>query len=101
MSVPKHPKSAVNSLPKLTDPNTIQEVFANHLVGINIRDGIVHLTFSVIRPKHNLQTHGNDDENVVTARLALPISTMESLIGGFDHLKTAMQMQVIQTSKPN
>ena len=98
MASPKHPGLHVQSLPKLTDPNNVQEVYANHTVGLNYRDGMMHITFSVIRPRHSGAT-GPDEENVVAVRIALPAMTMGALVDAYGQLQKAMQMQ--QAGKPN
>ena len=97
MSSPKLPKAV--TLPKLKDPNNIAEIFANHVVGIGVRDGIVHLTLSVIRPSHNAGTP--QDENAVTCRLAMPIHTLSALAEADRQIKAAMKMQPGSDSQLN
>jgi hypothetical protein len=94
MASPKNPVvGQVVTLPVLTDPNSVQEAYSNQLVGIGIRDGIVHITLSIIRPRHNNPGGPSDDENVVVARDAMPTATMNALCEGYQQLLTAMQIQ--------
>ena len=92
MSAPKHPlqQQAIN----LTDPNNVPEMFANSLIGIQVRDGLCHLTFGIVRPKHSgLGTP--IDEHVVSARLILPLQILESMAAVASDLKKAMTMNAI------
>lgn len=98
MASPKNPSQQALA-PKLTDPNNVQEAFANYPVGISIRDGIVHITLSVIRPRHSGVVGPSDEENVVTSRTALPLTTMNALVEAYGQLQTAMHAQ--QFGKPN
>jgi len=99
MSSPKHPKSTM--LPKLKDPNNVEETFINHVVGLGVRDGFAHVTLSIIRPNHSSQNGGSEDENVVGCRLTMPLQTLSALVEADRQLKAVMQMQSATTSKPN
>ena len=100
MASPKIPmQQALHALPALIDPNHIEETFANQLVGIGVTDGIVHITLSVVRARHNNPGGPSDNENVVTMRSVMPIATMNALVEAYGQLLSAIQFQ--QTMKPN
>lgn len=96
MASPKLPAAQALAL---TDPHTVQEVFVNSVAGIQIRDGIAHLTFAVIRPRHDTVNGVSQDEQVVAARIAMPVHTAASIGAGLNQLQTAMAMQ--SSAKPN
>lgn len=99
MSSPKAP-SQQKVLP-LADPYGVPEVFAHELSGMQARqDGTCHLTFSIIRPKHQMpgvMRNDPDNERVVAARLILPIAAVERMMESFRQLKMAMA----QTETPS
>jgi hypothetical protein len=92
MSSPKQPSGP--PLPKLIDPNNVQDTptFANHLVGLGCKDGVWHLTFSHIRPKHSNNGTATD-ENVLIACISVTAPVMTMLAQGFEQLNAAMQLQ--------
>lgn len=99
MSAPKQPSG--QQLPKLIDPNNVQDthVFANHLVGMGFKDGVVHLTFSHLRPKHSSNGTASD-ENVLVSCMSVTPAVMEMLTQGYAQLTSALVMQAAM-SKPN
>jgi hypothetical protein len=99
MSSPKAPSQ--QQLLALTDPNNVTEAFANTLVGLGIRDGIAHVTLSVVRPRHNTIGGATQDEQVMSARVAMPVPTLAALAQAFTQLQTAMRMQATAAGKPN
>jgi hypothetical protein len=84
------PASSQDELPKLCDPNHVAEIYANHTAGISVRDGVIHITLSIIRPLHSGRVTGPDLENIVAARIALPIPAMEALLVAYTQLRTAL-----------
>ncbi len=98
MASPKLPGQI--TLPPLTDPNNVKETFGNQLMGINYCDGIVHLTISMIRPRHKNPGSANDNENVVVLRPTFPMAVLDALVEAHRQLNVAMTMQQ-QNSKPN
>jgi hypothetical protein len=98
MASPKSP-SQQQMLP-LTDPNHVQEVFANHLAGIRVTGDVCHITLSVVRPPH--APPGGLDENVVVVRLVTPISVINGVVQALQQMARAQaQMQVQTPGKPN
>lgn len=97
MASPKSPGQQMVALPPLTDPNHVEETFANQLVGIGITDGIVHLTLSVVRARHNNPGGPTDNENVVAMRPVMPLATMSALVEAYGQLMTALRMQQATT----
>lgn len=82
--------SCPDELPPLADPNHIAESYANHTAGISFRDGVVHLTLSVIRPLHSGSVTRSDLENVVVARIALSEPAMQALVQAYAQLCAAL-----------
>lgn len=95
MRTKRHPDRAASStseeLPPLSDPNHVAECYANHTAGLSFRDGVVHLTLSVIRPLHRTNVTGPHLENVVVARVALSEPAMHAIVQAFTQLCAAMQ----------
>jgi len=85
----------------LSDPNNVPDVFANSLAGIQVRDdGLCHLTFGVMRPRHS-GTGNAADEHVVSARLILPLPVLEAISSMVADIKRAMALNAItSTSGP-
>ena len=82
---------SLDELPPLNDPNHVAECYANHTAGLSFRDGVVHLTLSVIRPLHHTNVTGPHLENVVVARIALSEPAMQAVVQAFTQLFAAMQ----------
>lgn len=100
MASPKLPGLQLVAAPPLSDPNHVEETFANQMVGIGVADGIVHLTLSVVRARHNNNPGGpSGNENIVTMRPVMPLATMNALVEAYGQLQNALRMQ--QTIKPN
>jgi hypothetical protein len=89
MSAPKQPVQ--QHMVSVSDPNNVPELFANSLIGIQVRDGLCHLTFGVVRPKHN-QIGAPSEEHVVSGRLILPFQVLDAMTGMVSDLKRAMTM---------
>jgi hypothetical protein len=97
MASPKAPSQ--QQVLQLTDPNRVQEVFANHLAGIRVTGDLCHITLSVVRPPHS--PPGGPDENVVALRLVTPVAVINAVIGALQQMALA-QAQLQQTpNKPN
>ncbi len=79
-----------DELPPLGDPNHVAEAYANHTAGISFRDGVVHLTLSVIRPLHSGRVTRSDLENVVVARIALSEPAMQAIVQAYAQLCAAL-----------
>lgn len=77
----------------LSDWNYVRETFSNSLISIQIRDDIAHITFGVIRPRHDLMGKPIGDENIVSSRQVMPVSVLASLTDGFLNLRASMQKQ--------
>ncbi|MFA6139769.1 MAG: hypothetical protein WC684_03520, partial [Hyphomicrobium sp.] len=60
----------------------------------------VHLTLSMIRPRHTNPGSPSDEENIVVLRPTFPMSVLESLVEAHRQLRIAMQMPPPAT-KPN
>ncbi|MFM7084180.1 MAG: hypothetical protein ACKOW3_04135 [Hyphomicrobium sp.] len=77
----------------LCDWNYVQETFSNTLISVQIRDDIAHLTFGVLRPRHDLSGKPMGDENIVSSRQVMPVSVLAALTEAFVNLRTSMQKQ--------
>lgn len=97
MASPKAPAQQ-NVLP-LTDPNHVQEVFANNVAGIRVSGDHVHITLSVVRPPHH--PVGGPDENVVAVRLVTPVATLNALGATLQQLALAQTQAQQPPRKPN
>ncbi|NBU58310.1 MAG: hypothetical protein EBS23_00740 [Betaproteobacteria bacterium] len=87
----REPCSSPDELPPLSDPNHVAECYANHTAGLSFRDGVVHLTLSVVRPLHLTTVTGPHLENVVVARVALSEPAMQAIVQAFAQLCAAIQ----------
>ncbi len=94
----------------LLDPHGVIEVFANDLAGVQVRDdGTCHLTFSVIRPGHRMQTPGItrndlDVDRVVVARIVVPLAVFNAMGNAIQQMQVGMaipQGSAPQTALPN
>jgi len=102
MAAPRSPTVQVGlptALPTLIDPNNVKEVFSNQLVGISVTDQNVHLTLSIVRPRHNNPGGPTDNENVVSERAVITVAAMNAIVEAYSQLLFAMQTQ--QAMKPN
>lgn len=97
MAAPKSPSQ--QAVLPLTDPNHVQEVFANNVAGIRISGDIAHITLSVIRPPH--YPVGGPDENVVTVRITTPVATLNAIIASLQQLALAQAQAQPIPGKPN
>lgn len=77
----------------LSDWNYVQETFSNSLISIQIRDNIAHITFGVVRPRHDLGGKPIGDENIVSSRQVMPVTVLASLTDAFVNLRASMQKQ--------
>lgn len=75
----------------LCDWNYVQETYSNSLISIQIRDDIAHITFGVVRPRHDLSGKPMGDENIVCSRQVMPVSVLAALTEAFMNLRTSMQ----------
>jgi len=90
--------SKIASAPKPRDPDNLPVTFVNHVVGLSVRNGIVYLTLSVIRPSH---TAGTKDENVVVTRLCMPARTLSAVVEAEKQLRAAVQLRTAPTGSTN
>src|SRR5262245_31020003 len=97
MASPKSP-SQHQVLP-LTDPNHVQEVFANHLAGIRVTGDLCHITLSVVRPPH--APADGPDENVLSIRLVAPVGMLNSVVVALSQVARAQAQAQQPMSKPN
>jgi len=74
---------------KSSDPNRVTEIYTNTVTHIGLRNSNAHITLGVVRP--NQET--GQDENVVSARIVMPIETLESLVKAYGHIQTAVASQ--------
>lgn len=100
MASPKSPgHQPMLQLPTLTDPNHVEETYANHVAGLSVMNGDVHITLSMIRPQHNKPGGSSNNEHVVVDRPVLPLAIMQALVDNWGQLMRAMQVQ--QATKLN
>ena len=86
------------SPPKLSDPDNLPVTFVNHVAGLSVRNGIVYLTLSVIRPAH---TAGTKDENVLVTRLCMPAYTLSAVVEAERQLRAAVRLRTAPTGSTN
>ena len=95
------PKIAVQQQTlELSDPNPVPEQFANSLAGIQVRDGLCHLTFGIVRPKHS-GTGSSTNEHIVSARLIMPFSVLDGISKMTGDLQKAMAMTAMLGTPQN
>ena len=75
----------------LCDWNYVQETYSNSLISIQIRDDIAHITFGVVRPRHDLSGKPMGDENIVSSRQVMPVAVLAALTDAFLNLRASMQ----------
>jgi len=75
-----HPKvTAHATVPPLTDPNDVREVFAHDMI-VNVRNDVMHITFNAVRPtSYNPITGQTAEEQVVTGRVVMSLTTASAM----------------------
>ena len=104
MASPQSPAIGLLTLPPLTDPDGVQEVFSNDVV-IQVRNGAVQLIFSSIQAVEADQGGKTTDRRIIRSRVALAMPVANALVAACERVMTAMhQHEAIATlvpSKPN
>lgn len=90
MSSPKTPNVELMTLPPMTDPDAVQEVFANDVV-IQVRQGAMQLIFCSIQATDNDQNGKTIDRRIVRSRVALPIPVSSAMIEVCRQLSAAIK----------
>jgi len=93
--LPEH----VTVLP-MTDPNEVREAFAHDVV-VNVRDDLMHITFTAMRPKDFDPISGQmAEERIVTARVVLSTTAATGMAECIRQTLTAIAAHK-NTLKPN
>ena len=98
MASPKPPEH-VTLLP-LTDPNEVREVLAHDFI-VNVRDDLMHVTFTAMRPSDfDPRTGKTTEERIVTGRVVMSATAAGAMADCVRQILTAVATHK-QTLRPN
>ena len=95
LSATRPPVPGGAAVPRLSDPDAVREIFAND-VFVQMRDGVVQLTFCATRAVGCDARGATTFARVVTGRVAVPLPVVAAMIGCFQNVADAVQLDQVQ-----
>jgi hypothetical protein len=88
MASPKLPEHL--TLLPLTDPNEVREVLAHDFI-VNVRDDLMHITLTAIRPSdYDPKTGKTTEQRIVTGRVVMSVTAASAMADCVRQVLTAV-----------